>query len=89
MSSRLKACYEFATDRAATEHNNAFGFSLELIENRFVREIRHRLDAFDFWNGGAASGGDYKMFRVDLLSIDFDFTRRKKPYFVSKNINTQ
>ena len=30
---------EFASDRAAAEHDHAFGFSFQLIENRFISEI--------------------------------------------------
>src|SRR5207248_11072583 len=56
---------EFATDRTATEHNHAFGFFLQLIENGFVSKIGNLIDAFDSRDRRAAAGGDRKSTRLN------------------------
>src|SRR5438034_10064644 len=47
---------EFATDRAAAEHDHARRPFVQLGENAFVREIWNVLNAFDFRNRGATAG---------------------------------
>jgi hypothetical protein len=84
-----KGLPELAADWAATEQEHRFGFFLQLIENRFVRKIRHRLDAFDFWNRRATSGGDYEILRAQLLPSDFDFVRRNESGFTAKDIDAE
>ena len=85
----LKRLPKLATDWAAAEHDHAFRLFIQLVENCFVREIRDAIDAFDFWNRGAAAGGEYEISGTQLLTIDFDFVRRNKSRFTSKNINAQ
>src|SRR5881394_3539495 len=53
---------EFAANRPTAEHDHALGFLFQLVENSLVGEIGNLIDAFDFRNCRAASGGDDKMF---------------------------
>ena len=71
----LECLREFAANGAAAKHDQAFRFFLQLVEDCFVREIRNRVDAFHFWNRCAASRSDDKIFRVQFLTIYFDFVR--------------
>src|SRR2546430_17171291 len=60
---------EFASDRAAAEHDHAFGFGFQLIEDRFVGEIGDVIDAFDFRNHRTASCSDDEIFRAQSLTL--------------------
>src|SRR5438046_8664641 len=67
---------EFATDRAAAEHDHALRLCVQLVENGFAREIWNVVDAFDLRYEGATAGSDDEILGAMLLSIRFQFAPR-------------
>src|SRR5947207_13975082 len=66
---------EFATDRAAAQHDHALRLFVQLVENGFVREIWHVVNAFDLRHRGASAGCDDEILRAKLLPIPCPFVR--------------
>src|SRR2546425_10079933 len=78
---------EFASDRAAAEHDHALRPFVQLVENGFVREIWNVVDAFDLRNEGATAGCDDEILRAKLLIIHFHFVRRYESCFAAEDIH--
>src|SRR5213592_1719495 len=77
---------EFATDRAAAEHDHALRLFVQLVENGFVREIWNVVDAFDFRNHCATAGSDDEILGAKLLSIHFHFVRGYESRFAAEDL---
>src|SRR5882724_12214017 len=78
---------EFATDRAAAEHDHALRLLVQLVENGFVREIWNVVDAFDLRNDGATAGCDDEILGAKLLTVHFHFARGYESRFAPEDIH--
>src|SRR5260370_26613017 len=85
-SEPVESLAQLAADRPTAEHNHALRFLLQLVKNGFISEIGNLIDAFDFRNSSTPAGRFYEISRAKFLSINFDFTRRKKMSFAPKNV---
>src|SRR4030095_3869303 len=80
---------QLTADRPAAEHNQAFRFSVQLVEDRFVREIPDRIETFDFRNGCARASRDDEVFRAQNLIVDPDRVQRIESSFAAKDIDAE
>src|SRR5216110_2619830 len=78
---------EFASDRAAAEHDHALRLFVQLVENGFVREIWNLVNAFDFRYRGATAGSDDETLGAKLSPIHFHFVRRYESRFAAEDIH--
>src|SRR5207253_2915783 len=60
---------EFATDRAAAEHDHTLRLFVQLVENGFVREIWNVVNTFDLRYEGATAGCDDEILGAQSLTL--------------------